>query len=174
MSRVLGAACLTSVLVACGADAKEAAPNANDATSAADVEEAFDPYDFTTETIDGTYFGGDSLAGKPAVLWFWAPWCPICDEQKPMMADLGKEYGDRVAIYGVAGQGLGDDLVAYATKDDMATLEHLWDSELNVWRHFGMQMPARFVVIDAEGKIVYEGWEDSEIPAIVEALATAS
>ncbi|MGW9198646.1 hypothetical protein [Micromonospora chersina] len=28
--------------------------------------------------MDGGTFAGSSLAGKPAVLWFWAAWCTRC------------------------------------------------------------------------------------------------
>jgi hypothetical protein len=28
---------------------------------------------FAAKTVDGRDFSGQSLAGKPAVLWFWAP-----------------------------------------------------------------------------------------------------
>lgn len=35
-------------------------------------------YEFTVATLDGATFDGRSLAGKPALLWFWAPWCPTC------------------------------------------------------------------------------------------------
>jgi hypothetical protein len=30
---------------------------------------------FAGTTVEGKPFSGASLAGKPTVLWFWAPWC---------------------------------------------------------------------------------------------------
>ena len=30
---------------------------------------------FSGTTLSGAPFNGSSLEGKPAVLWFWTPWC---------------------------------------------------------------------------------------------------
>ena len=46
---------------------------------------------FTAETVDGKEFSGASLAGKPALLWFWAPWCPNCQAEAPAIAEGGEE-----------------------------------------------------------------------------------
>jgi thiol-disulfide isomerase/thioredoxin len=39
-------------------------------------------YGFSGATLSGTAFKGSSLEGEPAVLWFWAPWCPTLDRQE--------------------------------------------------------------------------------------------
>ena len=57
--------------------------------------------DFSAETVAGDAFKGASLAGKPAVLWFWAPWCPTCRGQIDGVSALVDEYGDKVAFVGV-------------------------------------------------------------------------
>ncbi|PZS23467.1 MAG: thiol:disulfide interchange protein, partial [Pseudonocardiales bacterium] len=41
---------------------------------------------FTATTLQGTKFAGQSLAGKPTVLWFWAPWCAVCQHEAPSVA----------------------------------------------------------------------------------------
>ena len=40
---------------------------------------ADDRLQFTGTTLSGAPFNGASLQGKPAVLWFWTPWCPFCN-----------------------------------------------------------------------------------------------
>ena len=42
---------------------------------------ADDRLDFTGTTLSGAPFDGASLQGKPAVLWFWTPWCPFCNAE---------------------------------------------------------------------------------------------
>ncbi len=44
---------------------------------------AEDQLAFTGTTLSGAPFTGASLQGKPAVLWFWTPWCPFCNQEAP-------------------------------------------------------------------------------------------
>jgi thiol-disulfide isomerase/thioredoxin len=58
--------------------------------------------DFTSVTVGGETFDGRQLAGKPAVLWFWAPWCPTCRAQTPAVSRLAETYRNRVNVVGWA------------------------------------------------------------------------
>src|ERR1700758_263401 len=57
---------------------------------------------FTAKTVDGQDFSGQSLVGKPAVLWFWAPWCPVCQGEAPMVGQMAAAQL-AVTFVGVAG-----------------------------------------------------------------------
>ena len=47
---------------------------------------ADDRLQFAGTTVSGAPFNGASLQGKPAVLWFWTPWCPFCNAEAPASA----------------------------------------------------------------------------------------
>ena len=49
---------------------------------------ADDRLDFTATTLSGAPFNGASLQGKPAVLWFWTPWCPFCNAEAPSVSSV--------------------------------------------------------------------------------------
>lgn len=49
---------------------------------------ADDRLDFTATTLGGAPFNGASLQGKPAVLWFWTPWCPFCNAEGPAASQV--------------------------------------------------------------------------------------
>ena len=64
---------------------------------------ADDRLQFTGTTLSGAPFNGASLQGKPAVLWFWAPWCPICQGEAPGVAQVAHS-NPGVSFVGVAAQ----------------------------------------------------------------------
>ena len=43
-----------------------------------------------------------SQIGGPAVVNFWGSWCGPCREEMPIIERFHKDYGDRVAVVGVA------------------------------------------------------------------------
>ena len=49
---------------------------------------ADDRLNFSGTTLSGAPFNGASLQGKPAVLWFWTPWCPFCNAEAPGVSQV--------------------------------------------------------------------------------------
>ena len=79
-----------------------------------------DVLDFTAETVTGAHFDGASLSGKPAVLWFWAPWCPVCRRGAEGVNAAAVELGDSVTFVGVAGlSGSVDEMRAFVDDTDV-------------------------------------------------------
>ena len=126
---------------------------------------------FTGTTVAGEPFDGTSLAGKPAVLWFWAPWCHTCKGQASNVSALAEEYAGEVNIVGIA--GLSDDTAGIADfADGTSGITNLSDSEGEIWRRFGIVEQSVFTVIDRHGEVVSEGFlEDDDLNDIVGSLA---
>lgn len=126
--------------------------------------------DFTATTLAGEPFEGTSLRGAPAVLWFWAPWCPTCRAQIPTVSGLGEQYAGEVAVVGVGGldtQGAIEEVAG-----DIDHVTHLVDDEGVVWKHFRVTAQSTYTVIDADGQIVHEGYlDDDKIEDLVADLA---
>ena len=127
-------------------------------------------YDFSGTTLSGTAFKGSSLEGEPAVLWFWAPWCPTCRAQSVNVSALAQEYEGKVAVVGVGGLDSGSAIEDLAGR--IPSVTHLVDPDGEIWRHFGVTAQSTFTVISADGEIVSEGYlEDAQLNALVEQLA---
>ncbi len=116
---------------------------------------------WTGTTVTGSTFEGTSLNGKPALLWFWAPWCPICSSQIGTVKKLLGTYGKRVNVVGVGGLAAsgwtktGDEVLSGMTTID--------DSQFgDVWQRFGVEQQATFIVVDSSGKITYNSTSDPE------------
>ncbi len=133
-----------------------------------------DVYAFTATTLAGEEFDGESLAGSPAVLWFWAPWCPTCIMQIPTVTGLAEEHGDEVAVVAVGGLDTAAEISAMAERN-IPHVTHLVDDEGVVWKHFGVTAQSTFAVLDADGQVVREGKiSDEDLMALVADLASAA
>ena len=126
--------------------------------------------DFSGTTVDGSPFDGSSLKGKPAVLWFWAPWCPTCRAQSGNVSALAEEYDGKVTVVGVGGLDSAEAIEELAPQIPHVT--HLVDERGEVWQHFRVTAQSTYTVIDAEGEIIAEGYlDDGELNDLVDQLA---
>jgi thiol-disulfide isomerase/thioredoxin len=126
---------------------------------------------FTGKTLDGAAFDAASLAGKPTLLWFWAPWCATCAGQASSVTDLKAKYGDRLAILGVAGLGDNKAMHDFVSDLDVGSVPNLDDQAGAVWRKFGVVEQSTFVLIDRQGAITHNGWmDDVDLSAKVKSL----
>ncbi|GAA3452327.1 TlpA family protein disulfide reductase [Dactylosporangium matsuzakiense] len=129
------------------------------------------PLDFSATTLDGKAFDGRSLAGKPVLLWFWAPWCPVCLQQAPGVRAAAERFGDRVAVVGVAGLDKAEAMPEFVRLAKIESITNLSDEPGVVWKHFGITAQSTFVLIDASGRVTGHGTlQPDEIPDRVAAL----
>ncbi|MFI7212795.1 TlpA family protein disulfide reductase [Micromonospora maritima] len=127
---------------------------------------------FDAKTLDGTTFSAAALAGRPVVLWFWAPWCATCASQAWTVAEIAPTYRDTVPIVGVAGLGQQKAMKEFVTEFDLAGTTQLDDRAGAVWRRFKVVEQSTFVVLDRDGKVVHQGFLDGEsLTRQVETLA---
>jgi thiol-disulfide isomerase/thioredoxin len=54
--------------------------------------------DFTLTMLDGSELTLRELRGQPVLMEFWAPWCPGCKKNIPVLKDLHARYGEAVAF----------------------------------------------------------------------------
>jgi thiol-disulfide isomerase/thioredoxin len=116
---------------------------------------------FDGTTLDGKPFSGAALAGRPTVLWFWAPWCATCFGQAASVADMQAEFGTKVNLLGVAGLGDAKAMKEFVTDGEVGNVTHLNDQAGKVWKKFKIAEQSTFVFLDKDGKVLRTGWMDS-------------
>lgn len=128
--------------------------------------------DFTATTLDGTPFSGESLNGKPAVLWFWAPWCPVCQGEAPMLARVAAA-NPLVTFVGVGAHDQLSELQAFATKYGVDTFTELADPKAAVWAEFGIAHQPAYAFVSPDGgvEVVRGSLPEAELSSRVAALA---
>ena len=111
------------------------------------------------------------IAGEPAVLLFWATWCPYCKAFMPFAKGIQADYGDsgvKIVTFNAKERGAGDPkayveslgfpMVAIADADDIAEA-------------YGIKFIPGLLVVDGDGVIAYRrGWTDLPAGAKVAAF----
>ncbi|HEU4361749.1 MAG TPA: protein disulfide oxidoreductase [Mycobacterium sp.] len=126
---------------------------------------------FTAETLDGHSFSGDSLLGKPAVLWFWAPWCPACQREAPTVGKVAAA-NPAVTFVGVGARSQPPEMKEFVDKYGLGGFTELADSDSAVWSKFGVTRQPAYAFVKPDGAIeVFKGsLSESELTARVQAL----
>ncbi|WP_433263186.1 TlpA family protein disulfide reductase [Micromonospora vinacea] len=144
------------------------------ATSGPPAAQVPDVLRFTGTTLGGAAFDAAQLAGKPVVLWFWAPWCATCASQAWTVAEIAPRYRDTVPIVGVAGLGERKAMKEFVTEFELGATPQIEDGKGALWKRFKVTEQSIFVIIDRSGTIVHQGFLDGEaLTAKVAALAGA-
>ena len=112
---------------------------------------------FASTTLDGKTFKGESLADKPSVLWFWAPWCGTCQGQAAQTAKLAAKYKGKVNFVGVAGLDKTAPIRGFVKEQKIGNFPHLNDQKGAVWKKFGVSQQSSYVMLDKDGKTVSKG-----------------
>jgi thiol-disulfide isomerase/thioredoxin len=149
-------------------DAEQPGPQDRTAKASEGVPETLA---FEATTVGGEPFAGASAAGRPVLLWFWAPWCPTCRGQVPQVQEIAATYGDDLTVIGVGSLDSAEAIADFAADVDEVT--HLEDVDGDLYRRFGITEQSSFVLLDDAGKVVlqsgYGGSDelDAEVAAVV-------
>lgn len=128
------------------------------------------------ETLDGRPADVAQYLGKgPAVLEFWATWCPLCRKLEPQMAMLREQYKGRVRFVsiGVPQNQTPEKQLEHVTRTAMGG-EFVFDRNSAAIAAYKSPHTSYVVVVDAAGTIVYTGVgaEQDLGAAVTKAFAT--
>lgn len=112
-----------------------------------------DDLNFSGTTLSGAPFNGASLQGKPAVLWFWTPWCPFCNQEAP-------------SVSAVAAANPAVTFVGVATRADVAAMQgfvsrynlnftNLNDADGSIWAKFKVPWQPAYVFLRPDGSSTF-------------------
>ena len=100
------------------------------------------PPGFELQDTEGNTISLESLAGKPVLIAFFAPWCPHCQDEAPRLVQIHAQYGDRVHVVSISATPYGKDYRGpnYAEGKKDITLEDItWFQQ-----EFGVTYPLLF------------------------------
>jgi peroxiredoxin len=107
---------------------------------------------FALSDLDGRPWSTANLAGKPAVIYFFAPWCGVCAASSPQLRWFHRWRGEevRVVLVGLDWSAV-DELRDYAVKHDLDVPLLAGDpATASAYRIGGYPT---YYVIDASGRV---------------------
>lgn len=108
-----------------------------------------DRLQFSGTTLSGAAFNGAALQGKPAVLWFWTPWCPFCNAEAPGVSQVAAA-NPAVTFVGVAAHSdvgaMGNFVGKYNLK-----FTNLNDADGSIWARYNVPWQPAYVFYRADG-----------------------
>jgi thiol-disulfide isomerase/thioredoxin len=106
----------------------------------------------------------DILNNKPAVLVFWATWCPYCKAFMPYMKEIQADYaknGVQIISFNALERGVGN------PKDYVDTLRFplvaIADAD-NIAEQYNVQFIPGLMIVNGDGMIVYRR-KNTNLPA---------
>src|SRR6516225_5290892 len=114
---------------------------------------ADDRLQFTATTLSGAQFNGASLQGKPAVVWFWTPWCPFCNAEAPGVSRVAAS-NPAVTFVGVAAHSDVGAMQNFVTKYNL-NFTTLNDADGSVWARFNVPWQPAWVFYRADGSSTF-------------------
>ena len=109
------------------------------------------------QTLDGKPADLAAHVGKrPALIEFWATWCPLCRELEPTLAALHAKYGDRLDLVRVVVPQNQTPQRAreYVAKHRLPGTFY-FDGDGAAYKAFAAYHTSYIVVLDGDGKVVH-------------------
>jgi thiol-disulfide isomerase/thioredoxin len=113
----------------------------------------------TVQRLDGTSVALDQLTrSKPALIEFWATWCPRCRALEPRLRDAEARYGGRVQFLAVA-VAVNETLAAVRRHlaEHPAPYPFVWDADGAAVRAFQAPTTSFLVLLGKDGRVLYTG-----------------
>jgi thiol-disulfide isomerase/thioredoxin len=104
---------------------------------------------FTGTTLSGAPFNGTSLQGKPAVLWFWTPWCPFCNSEAPNVSAVAAA-NPKVTFVGVSTRADVGAMQNFVSKYNL-NFTNLNDADGSIWALFNVPWQPAYVFLRPDG-----------------------
>ena len=137
------------------------------------VEAADGRLQFTGTTLSGAPFNGASLQGKPAVLWFWTPWCPVCNAEAPHVSQVAAANSG-VTFVGIAAHSDVGAMQDFVAKYHL-NFTNLNDANGSIWARYDVPWQPAYVFYRANGSSTFvnnpsSAMSEQELAGLVAAL----
>lgn len=110
---------------------------------------------FVGTTLEGDTFSSADLAGKPAIVNFWASYCiPACVDEHPVLLDLAARHGGELQMVGVLVNDTPDGARGFLARYGQVSWPSLLNADGGISIDYGVTGPPETFFIDSQGIVV--------------------
>ncbi|MHC4945128.1 MAG: TlpA family protein disulfide reductase [Planctomycetota bacterium] len=129
--------------------------------------------EFSLTTLDGRIISPEKMKGKVLLLNFFATWCPPCNKEMPHLEkEVWQRFKDEAFMLVAVGREHNEEELAVFKKEKEVSFPFAPDPERMVYSKFATQFIPRNVVIDREGRIIFQskGFNEEEFEEMIELI----
>ncbi len=118
-------------------------------------QESFLAPDFDLTTLDGENLSLSDLRGSPAIINFWASWCPPCRAEMPALQQVFNDYEDLgliIAAINATNQDSISEAASFVSENNL-TFPIPLDKTGSVSRSYNLHSLPTTVFVDSQGII---------------------
>ena len=105
--------------------------------------------------LDGSgEFGLATLASAqtPTLLWFWAPWCSVCNAEAPEIERLAASARGELVVVAIGGRDDAANGPAFVDRHGLRSPTVLFDEPMAAWSAYGIPGQPGAVLLDRDGR----------------------
>ena len=111
--------------------------------------------DVSLARLDGEgQFALSKLAATetPTLLWFWAPWCEVCNHEAPAIEQLSADARGELAVVAIGGRDKAANGPAFVARHRLRTPTILFDEPMAAWNAYAIPGQPAAVLLDRTGR----------------------
>ena len=91
-------------------------------------------------------------AETPTLLWFWAPWCEICNHEAPAIERLAADARGELSVVAIGGRDRAANGPAFVARHGLRTPTLLFDESMASWEAYRIVGQPGAVLLDRRGR----------------------
>lgn len=91
-------------------------------------------------------------AERPTLLWFWAPWCSVCNSQASKIEALARETKGELDVVAIGGRDDLENGPAFVERHGFRSPTVVFDESMRVWRAYRIPGQPGAILLDREGR----------------------
>jgi thiol-disulfide isomerase/thioredoxin len=91
-------------------------------------------------------------ASKPTLLWFWAPWCSVCNAEAPTIEALASKAGEELDVIAIGGRDDVENAAPFIAQHGLGSTTLLFDESMRVWERYRIVGQPGAILLDTDGQ----------------------